>query len=82
MQAREINILHLVEIDHALLNFLVPGHPGLLLVSQLGDHLGPFNGIVFPIHGHEVSVQRDCLSYSTITMISFGVSLGFEIVSQ
>lgn len=78
MQAGEVEVLHLIEVDHALLDLLVPAQPGLLLLLQLLKHLLPFDWVVLAVHSHEVAVERNGLDNHWGTMMSFGVSLALE----
>jgi len=79
MQTREVNVLHLVEVNHAFVDVFVPCHPGLFLVLELGDHLWAFNRVVFAVHSDEISIEGKCLwLLGEITIISFGVSFDFE----
>lgn len=57
MQTREVNVLHLVEVNHAFVDVFVPCHPGLFLVLEFGDHLWALNRIVFAVHGDEIPVE-------------------------
>ncbi len=78
MQAWEVEVLHLIEVDHALLDLLVPTQPGLLLLLQLLQHLLPFDWVILAVHSHEVAVERNGLNNHWSTMMSFGVSLALE----
>lgn len=78
VQAGEVKILHLIEVDHALLDLLVPAQPSLLLLLQLLQHLLPLDRVVLPVHSHKVAVERDGLSNASVTMMSLGVSLALE----
>lgn len=78
VKAREVDVLHFVEINHTLFHFFVPAEPRLLLLAELLQHLFALDRVVLPVHGDEVAVQRDSLRKRIITIMSFWVILDFE----
>ena len=82
VQAGEIQEFHLVQVDHALLDFLVPAQVSLFLALDLFDELIALDGVVLAIQAHEIPIQRNRLSQGLFTMMSLGVILAFEYTSQ
>ena len=82
METGEIEELHFVQVDHALLDFLVPGQVSLLLGLYLRNELSALDWVVFAVQSHEVPVQGDRLHYQISTMMSLGVTFAFEYTSQ
>jgi hypothetical protein len=78
VKAREVDILHFVEVDHTFLHFFVPAKPGLLLLAELLQHFFPFDRVVLAVHRNEVAVQRDSLYKQSSTIMSLGVILDLE----
>ena len=64
METGKVNIFHLVEVNHALMNVFIPCHPGLFFIFQFLYHLWALNWIVLAVHSHEVSIQRNGLRIS------------------
>lgn len=62
MQAREVNVLHFVKVDHTFFDFFIPCHPSLFLFIEFFYHLFTFNWVVFSVHGNEVSIKWDGLN--------------------
>ena len=56
METGEVDVLHFVEINHAFVNILVPGHPCLFFILEFLNHLRAFDRIVLAVHCYEISV--------------------------
>lgn len=62
MKAWEVKILHLIEVDHALLDILVPTQPSLLLLLQFLQHLLALDWVILAVHSNKVSIERNSLN--------------------